>query len=252
LSPTTWLLGSAAGAVLATNLAWLALRHNRHAAGWRIVAWLATALFFILPPVAAWLAGALSPYYLGISDLDWIPGLMSGAPVALAIIIGLLVGWLAYRRTLPRPVHAVPRDIEQIVTAARAPLDAALRQWHWAFYRALAIAWVARWAPVQQQLVPFFRFDPSADPFYWGCWLGLLLIVAEWALNPFVRAALRDEHDREAAVRQLALVVATTALFASTRNLWLGLLCHVAVETIIVGWLARPGIAPETTPQTGN
>lgn len=237
--PITWLAGSVAAAIVITNLAWLiAGRGSRRVAtGGQIVAWLVTALFFMLPPVLAWQAGALSPFYLGLSGIDWIPTLLTGAPLTGLIIGVLWVGWLAYRRTLPQPARTIGSRQEHLVAALRAPLDAALRQWHWAFYRATAIAWIATWTPARDWLARVAKIDLAADPLYWGSWLGLLFLAAEWSLNPFARAALRDPRRQAASFRQVILAAATAALFALTRNLWLCLICHILTETVIVGWL---------------
>ena len=70
--------------------------------------------------------------------------------------------------------------------------------------------------------------------------MGLGLIGLEWALNPFARAALGRPIRREAALRRVILAIATTALFAITRNVWLCLACDLAVETVIAGWLPLP------------
>ncbi len=241
--PATWLLGSTALTIIAANLAWLVAQRIRRARSTggqsvpQIAAWLAVALFFIFPPLFAWQAGALSPYYLGLSGLDWIPSSMSGAPVAAVVLAVLLAGWLVYRRTLPRSATPAGRQHGRIVAALRAPLDAALYQWHWAFYRAAAVGWIAMSASGAHSLSRTLNLGLAADALYWGSWLGLLFLAAEWALNPFARSALRTPVAQEKALRQIALAIATTAIFALTRNLWICLICHVTAETLIVGWL---------------
>ncbi len=239
--PAAWLLGSFAAAIVAANLAWLAAHRLRRPIppGWQITAWLAAAFFCILPPLLAWQARALSPFHLGLNGLDWIPNLLTGGPTAGLMIALFVTGWLVFRRTLPPATLAVSTGLEHLGITLRALLDAFLWQWHWAFYRAAAIGWLATW--------------PVADSLYWGAWLGLLCVAAEWVLNPFARAALRDPQAQLAALRQVALALATTALFALTRNLWLCLICHVLAETIIVGWLAGPGTAhaaPQPRPES--
>ena len=87
-----------------------------------------------------------------------------------------------------------------------------------------------------------------AAPLYWGSWLGLALIALEWALNPFARAELQRPGQRETALLRVVLAIATTALFTVTPNFWLLLIAHLAVETVIAGWLPlaeinEPGFA---------
>ena len=132
--------------------------------------------------------------------------------------------------------------VERIGATLRAPVDAALLQWHWAFYRALAIALlpiVAGALPSSEILLPLGSNWQTA-PLYWGSWLGLALIALEWALNPLRRAGLRRPGQRETALLRIALAIATTALFTVTPNFWLLLICHLAVETVIAGWLSLP------------
>ena len=236
-------------AILATNLAGLIFyrgRRGRAAAGapgrsWLPpIGWLLVSLFFLLPPLGAWRFGALSPYLIGLTEIDWIASLSAGGPLVALIIGGLLLGWLVYRHSLP--VGNAPGRGERFGRLLRAPLDSALQQGHWAFYRALAIG-ILPAAVGTLAAVPFVsglaRLSP-AETFYWGSWLGLGLIGLEWALNPFARAELRHPIRREAALRRVVLAIATTALFTITRNVWLCLACDLAVETVIAGWLPLP------------
>ncbi|MCX7707617.1 MAG: hypothetical protein N2204_06390 [Anaerolineae bacterium] len=244
-APITWLASSVAAAVILTNLVWPLRRLTGHfqASGWHIGAWLGKALFFVLLPLAAWQQGVLSPFYLGIAGLDWVPALLLGAPVTLAITAVTLAGWQAYRRSLAGPTQL--RAGNRLITLLRAPVEAGLLQWHWAFYRALAIAGVAAWPASALQTDGLLALDFAADALYWGSWVGLLILGLEWLLNPFARLALRLPGDRETSLRQAAFAVATTGLFVATRNLWLCLACHVMVEIVIAAWLP---LASEQSP----
>ena len=156
-NPAFWLCASLLVAVVATNAVWLVLRVLGKRSGAPAVpalgvlsalAWLLVSLFFLLPPPAAWRFGALSPRLMGLTGIDWVGSLRAGAPL-MFVIIGLLIfGWLVYRRSLAGDRSRT--RVERIGATLRAPVDAALLQWHWAFYRALAIAlaarsWPARW-----------------------------------------------------------------------------------------------------------
>ena len=247
--PSFWLLASLAIAIVATNLTWLALRLIGKRSGkqagppgsiWAALAWLLSSLFFLLPPPAAWRFGGLSPRLMGLTGIDWVASLRAGAPLA-GLIVGLLIfGWLVYRHTLSGDRGRT--RAERVGATLRAPMDAALLQWHWAFYRALAIALlpiVASALTNRAILLPLGRQLAEASV-YWGSWLGLALVALEWLLNPFARAGLQRPGQREIALLRVVLAVATTALFTLTPNFWLLLICHLAVETLIAGWLPLP------------
>jgi len=260
--PGFWLLASLAVAVIAANLAWLVLRRRASEipatasiglSAFLALGWLLVSLFYLLIPLAAWQRGALSPYNMGLEGIDWSDLLGRGGLLTIAVIAALLLGWLVYRHSLPEG----PR-----VGGAwwRAALDAALWQWHCAFYRALSIELLAGWLGFSH--LQTILADPGAivmrlaggapafpegvwqateQPLYWGAWLGLGFILLEWGLDPFNRASLRSPGRRmEHALLRLGLAVTTTALFVMTRNFWLCLVCQVTVEAAIAGWFPAP------------
>jgi hypothetical protein len=248
-SPAFWLGASLLAAIVATNFAWLILKvlaKRDGAAGRRAgsvvsaFGWLLVSLFFLLPPPVAWRTGALSPRLMGLTGIDWVTSLRAGATL-MFLIVGLLIfGWLVYRRSLAGDRSRT--RLARIGATLRAPIDVALLQWHWAFYRALAIALLPLLAAAlgSGEVLRPLGEALRAAPLYWGSWLGLALITLEWALNPFARADLHLAGRRETALLRVALAVATTALFIITPNLWLLMIAHLAVETVIAGWLSLP------------
>lgn len=246
--PEVWAVASLALALTATNFAWLVARlTSRHArvsrlgrsSGVQALAWLVVALYLLLPPLGAWRYGAISPYLLGLAELDWINSIGAGG-LLTALLIGLTVfGWLVYRHTATPAAETCAHE-GRLVLALRAPIDAALAQWHLAFYRAALIAWLAAPEPLPKTLLQAMQ-DQSL---YWGSWLGVGFLVVEAGLSPLTWRALAAPSSQqrtcgapEAILRGLGMAVATTALFVITRNFWLCLLCQVAVETAIMGWL---------------
>ena len=204
-----------------------------------ILVWLMAALFCAVPPILAWRNGALSPYLMGIGEVDWVQSLASGVFLALLAIGALFVAWIVGTRR-PRSARTVTPAARSVPGVWLAPLDAVLLQWHWAFYRAGAAGWLlmhpdrlpfadaAILAPIQEAVI--------ANPFYWGSWLGMGLIALEWGLNPFARAALRDPHRRPYQLLHIAVAFASTAVLVATRNFWPALLLHVTVETAAAVW----------------
>lgn len=248
--PGWWAFITAAAAILAVNCAWLATRAAEAARGRTVArviksppvqaaAWLIASLYLLLPPFDAWRYGAISPYLLGIAELDWVESLRAGGPF-VALALGLVVfGWLVYRRALPPDGPASP-GMPRALCALRAAIDAGLTQWRLAFCRAALIAWLMAPSSFAATFLPGLR----AQPFYWGSWLGLGLALIEAGLNPFFRDALwrpsaeaRRQDRPEALLRSLGLAIATTGLFVLTRNFWLCLVCQVVADTVIVGWL---------------
>src|SRR5512141_3058725 len=91
-----WVLGGLIAAIVTTNLIWLLARFapgRRLAAAverWPFgppLAWLLGALYLLLPPLGAWRAGVLSPYLMGLSELDWLATLGSGSLLAGGLVV---------------------------------------------------------------------------------------------------------------------------------------------------------------------
>ena len=243
-NPGLWLAGSLLAAVLFTNLTWLVLRWPRAARlacrdGLKPLCWLIVSLFMLLPPMLAWRYGALSLFFMGLAEIDWVGTILSGGLLA-AIVVGLLLfGWSAYRRHFGFDREGLARGNN--IPWWRAFLDAALLQWHWAFYRACVIAWLVSLPPdvVLARGVLSLGGAWQNDPLYWGSWLGMAAAALEWVLNPFARRALLRPGASELTILRAALAIATTALFVLTRNFWLSLACHCVVEVVIARSLSR-------------
>jgi len=215
-----WLAASLLSWLIAATLARRSERFQAWAASsTQPVLWTAIALVVLLLPFAAWRAGAISPYYLGLSELNWLLTLGRGSLIAALVAGTVMAGWLLYRREM-QPLPTAP-------SVAWLPLlQSALLQWHLAFYRAAAI-----------ELLPT---GSASESFYWGSWLGLLLVAGEVAAFPEFARALRIQGKLESALRQIVLAVATTGLFVITRNFWACLTCHLAVEGAILLWFPAP------------
>ena len=244
-NPAAWLIGSVALIVVATNLTWLAVRRRSGASELRdgplaLVSWLAMAFFYLLPPYFAIQLGVLSPYTLGLTEIDWPTTLSDGIALSGIIVGGMVFGWLIYRRSLPE--GPLPSGTARLIPALRTPVEAALYQWHWAFYRAAIVEWLMLASPAAPGLPALARLTDAlrGQPLYWGAWLGLAVAGLELGLDPFNRAALRRSGDAQALLRRMALAVAITGLFVITRNLWLCLIVHIAVETLVTGWFLLP------------
>ena len=244
-NPAAWLIGSLALVVVATNLTWLAVRRRSGSSELRDgplapLGWLVMAFFYLLPPYFAIQLGVLSPYTLGLREIDWPTTLSDGVALSGIIVAGMVFGWLIYRRSLPE--GPLPHGTARLISGLRTPIEGALCQWHWAFYRAAVTEWLMLTWLSAPGLPALARLTDAlgGQPLYWGAWLGLAVAGLELGLDPFSRAALRRSSDAQALLRRMALAVATTGLFAITRNLWLCLIVHIAVETLVTGWFPLP------------
>lgn len=256
-----WLLGSVAAYALATNLIWLArlLRARASSAvgnGPPIDRWArfraaaggalcqaGTFLFTVGVPYLAlggWprrpLQGLITLQDMGMVGLGgqtgtwpadrWLSAAGTGAGLGLAALAVLLLAWLAANyparglelRFAPRPWWVLL-------------VDAVYHQAHWAFYRA-ALA-------VLLDDVPLATFA------------GLGLVYVEWALNPFWRhgwGPLQGTAGRAAAQwLRAALALVTALVFLWTRNLWICLGVHYAIELAL--WLIPTAGKTHTAPR---
>jgi hypothetical protein len=205
--------------------------------------WLIAALFYALPPILAWRSGVLSPYLMGLGEVEWTQSLASGIFLALLAAGALFTAWVLGTRRPHAPMER-PAPERSRAGVWLAPLDAALLQWHWAFYRAGAAGWLLiqgdALASADAPILTPFRSALVADPFYWGSWLGMGLIALEWILNPFAREALRDPARRPYHLLRAGIAVASTAVFVATRNFWLALLVGIVVELAAAMWRPLP------------
>ncbi len=232
---------------LAVNVMW---RYRSWRPGWLEVLesqpYIAAARFFYYVgiPYLALLLGATSPQPMGLVDLDWLWASLSKIPpprplsalvldwlraAALGSTLGLglflllaLTCWYHARslKTLP----GSPANVQ--LTTPRPTeawwhlfLEAIYLEMHWAFYRSVPIILL--------------------DDYYFGSFLGLLLVGLEWWIDPRFRASLNPSDNSCAnsseRIRDLltrwGLALGMTVTFFFIRNLWLMVPLHWAIET---------------------
>ncbi|HIC89529.1 MAG TPA: hypothetical protein EYP04_09030 [Anaerolineae bacterium] len=241
--PGLWVLSSVLVYILATWLTWLLmpwLQSHRPArlpqiqtAGLR---WGLQLAYLAGPAYLTLLLGIVSLRHMGLGELDWVRSLGVGGTIALiSLTLLLLVAW-AYRRALaahpaPPVAHQVPQPPLGVLGLL---IQAAAEQLHWALYRATAIRWLLN-LPANVSLLDI---KPAADPTYWGSWIGLGLVCAEWLLTPTFYTDLRWSGQAEDRYRRLALLLLTTVLFYFSRNLYLCWGAHAMADIIVRRWCA--------------
>lgn len=150
---------------------------------------------------------------------DWLPEMSTLVGLAGLMLIVLGLTWLAYGTfktmaapDLPMPGHRRRISVLQVVYQAV----------HWSFYRG------AVWYLV--------------DDLYLGMVGGILLVGAEWALDPGWRDPARNGLWREELLVDASVLTASAVMFFFVPNLWLLLPVHwlLAVASRgMVGWGER-------------
>lgn len=208
-APTPWLALALA--------AWLAALLSLPRLNARSRRW-AQAARWTLIPYAGLLLGGLSPYFMGLANLDWT--------VSLGLGLGLIFA-VSAAAFFVRIVVAQAGSLAADSPPAASPLPLltflflGAEQFYWTFLRG-AIWELLRTLP-----------DGPALPAYWAVWLAAALALAD------ITAQRLPAEER--LVKTLGLA-ATTVLFFYTRNFWLCWLLYAAVWFIFTS--RRPAAAP--------
>jgi hypothetical protein len=215
-----WVLGSVLVCALATNALWLARSRKLRPPTWS--EWplqAARFAFYLGVPYLALGGWPLPPFSELLAPLDvglvgmggrwppirWLGALGTGVGIGLASLLVLLLAWSSANRARDGVRLRFPAQPWWLTLIGVLYLEV-----HWAFYRgALAVA---------------------LDDLYSGVFLGLALIWLEWALNPFWRSGWRSESRAASQWLRAALALVVTVLYLLTRNLWVCLGVHLAVE----------------------
>lgn len=234
-----WLLASMAIGLVAGWLLWLLPKVNRrvaidlaralHSPGGILLAWLLRLVWLIGPGYIALLFGLLSPSLMGLTQIDWGAPFAYGLGFAVLSLAVLLAAGLTYRQAFRHHQDRRPWTLA-ISESIRLGLEAGALQWHWAFYRCIAIA--------------FCQAAGFVEPIYWGTWLGVAIIVLEGILNPLLWRDLGIPGLAERRLLRAVLLLATSVLYLVSRNFWLAWILHAVTITVL-----EPRFSPvERTP----
>jgi hypothetical protein len=228
LLPVIWVLASMVLAVLAT-LAFSPARaaHFRLTPGGRLNTQVGRLAYYVGLPYIALLTRALSPLDLGLagnsgpivgwSSVDWLRNLGAAFVVGVLALVPIVLAARRLART------AQPLGVDERSTGAIL-LEAAYAEIHWAFYRAAPLV--------------------ILGDVYWATVIGLGLIGVE-VLVTLVRNGLGPQPEEyQAWLGQALLLAMSAAVFIATRNVWLALLLHIAVELAIKLGSAHLAVRP--------
>lgn len=189
-----------------------------------IVRW----IFYLGVPYAALLAGILNPHVLGVTLPDqstWQPLVFFGA--LFAALLG--ASWWHYSRV--HPTRATPHITDDwrgdVFGWARLWPDITLHQMHWAFYRALPVAYVTGFA---------------------GPFLGVVLVLIEWGMDPLWWRALTRPRLLPPVALRLAMLVISAFGFAVSGSSLPGLALHLVWEPALFAIALPADRTPPASP----
>ena len=96
-------------------------------------------------------------------------------------------------------------------------LDVLYLEMHWAFYRGATIHLLGD---------------------YYGVFAGLLLVLAEWWLNPAIREQVSPARRSGDTITTMAIAFSISVIYYVTANLWLCMVVHLAVQCGLLAFLA--------------
>jgi hypothetical protein len=195
--------------------------------------WLFQALrlvYFLCIPYLALTQGVANPTLMGMWAPDWFNErwfgeLASGLALGLGACLLLLWGWrhylLAASETGSQPAGR-PYLFERSLLAVPwgwglIVLEVLYLEMHWAFYRSATIR-------------------VAGD--YYGVFLGFLLVLAEWCLNPAIRSDMGIARRGAETLTTATIAFCISVIYCFTANLWLCLVVHLIIQFGLLSCLA--------------
>jgi hypothetical protein len=195
--------------------------------------WLFQALrfvYYLCFPYLALTRGVTSPTLMGMWAADWFhEGWLAEQSLGLALGLGALLllvwGWRRYLvavREVEGLVAPEPHLFERRTLAAPwgwglILLEVLYLEIHWAFYRSATIRAVGD---------------------YYGVFLGFLLVLAEWCLNPAMRNDLGIARRGGETLTAVTVAFCISVVYYFTANLWLCIVVHIAIQFGLLSFLA--------------
>jgi hypothetical protein len=201
--------------------------------GWPYSPWLSQALRFVYYlgiPYLALAQGITSPVLMGMWGRTWFQPGWYGEPafgfaLGLAALLLILWGWhrfLLITAGLDESTRWRPYAFQRRVLAAPwgwglIVLDVLYLEMHWAFYRSAAIRSLGD---------------------YYGVFVGFLLILAEWGLDPRTRHDLNMARRDAETVTTMAIAFAISIVYYFTANVWLCMVVHLLMQFGLLAFVA--------------
>lgn len=181
----------------------------------------------VLIPYLGLITGSISPYLMGLSNINWATSLGIGVGLFFAIlaILALMNATLLYgpnREQQPNRASTTPLVERQLRQNLQAPLlnnisvrravSAVTEQFYWTFIR--AAVWEA-----------LITVQPQFElPAYHALWLAALFAIPD---------TLMHTANAQARINSVCTFIATSILFFYTRNFWICALLHLAMAFLL-------------------
>jgi len=184
------------------------------------------ALYFVGIPYWALLQGVASPRLYGLIDVDWLRSLGLGGGLAAGVLLMLAALW-GYHARATRGLRA---GDEIAAASERRRLAEA---WGWVYLLRDVIYLQAHWA--------FYRAGPTLvlRDAYAGAFIGLALVLVEWASDPAWRESLQTPSRVGDTLLTASLALVTTVVFVQIPNLWWTAVLHLALWLALLSLLRR-------------
>ncbi len=174
-------------------------------------------------PLGFLMRGVLLPRAMGLGGLttpEWFAGVGMGIVLGLGAFLLMASGWWYFTRSLRELAweQVTSSDSEPAVMVALSPT----RAW-----------WVILWEAIYAEIHwAFYRAGPIVlwDDYYAGVFLGFLILNLEWWTNPAWRHGWGAVGQRPEVVLRWSLAFVMVIVFLFTRNLWLAIPLHWAIE----------------------
>jgi len=203
--------------------------------GWPHSSWFFQALRFIYYlgiPYVALTRGVTNPTLMGVRVIDWFEGIALGTVLGLGTLALLIWGWRHSLQAVAELGHwPQGRPFLTEVSILLTPwgwglilLEVLYLEIHWAFYRGATIRLLGN---------------------YYGVFLSLLLILAEWWLNPGIRKSMGIAYRSGETMTTAATAFSITIIYYFTSNLWLCIAVHLAMQFGLLSFLTLSYGSPD-------
>jgi len=179
-------------------------------------------------PFGLLMRGVLLPRAMGLGGLttsEWFAGIGMGIVLGLGAFLLMASGWWYFTRSLKElPWEQVTSSDSEARVGEPAVMVSLPATQAW---------WVILWEAIYAQIHwAFYRAGPIVllDNYYAGVFLGFLILNLEWWTNPAWRHSWGPVGQRPDVVLRWSLAFVMVIIFLFTRNLWLAIPLHWAIE----------------------